>query len=386
MTELPKPDSVFNEEYNAKAKSLYRLVYDAQSSANNKKELIYCRIVGYLLLHPINLTARGAVLNELASIHGLDGTQPSFKIYELGKMYLEHLIRPFRKHKGKSPFSSSHVSRPSFDRQREDTKAILQDNPTSHTTAKKKALMRDGYRCIISGRFDRSSLVESEALRKAVYSSWTNDEIRHVATECAHIFADATNAGITGDSEAQSQKREIFWTILEKFGYPKFSEELNGPGIHRLDNVMTLDHNAHDPFDELALWLEAVDGVPNTYKIQTSYTPEMIKGLDLPTHVTFSHQSALRVDPSLAMEPKFPDNLPLPNPEYLHIHASVCKIAHMSGAAGYIDYIFRKMEDIGVLSEDGTSADVIEGALSFLTNAPRSVAISAFRRVSGLQK
>lgn len=94
MTELPKPDSVFNEEYNAKAKSLYRLVYDAQSSANNKKELIYCRIVGYLLLHPINLTARGAVLNELASIHGLDGTQPSFKIYELGKMYLEHLIRP----------------------------------------------------------------------------------------------------------------------------------------------------------------------------------------------------------------------------------------------------------------------------------------------------
>lgn len=107
MTELPKPDLVFGEDFDANTKSLYRLIYDAQSSADNREELVCSRIVGYLLLHPISSTARGAVLKELASIVGLHDAQTSSKIHELGKMYLDHLIRPCESSFSYSPQSPS---------------------------------------------------------------------------------------------------------------------------------------------------------------------------------------------------------------------------------------------------------------------------------------
>jgi HNH endonuclease len=34
-------------------------------------------------------------------------------------------------------------------------------------------------------------------------------------------------------------------------------DELNGPDIHRLENVMTLETGIHTLFDNLKLWLDA---------------------------------------------------------------------------------------------------------------------------------
>ena len=61
-----------------------------------------------------------------------------------------------------------------------------------------------------------------------------------------------------------------------------------------------------------------------------------------------------------------PAYLPLPNPRYLEIHAVCCRVAHMSGAAKYLDMVVRSVEEIGVLAEDGGSADVLVHALSRL--------------------
>ena len=41
-------------------------------------------------------------------------------------------------------------------------------------------------------------------------------------------------------------------------------EELIGSGIHRLENVLTLNSNAHILFDTLKLWLEPVEAVSNS--------------------------------------------------------------------------------------------------------------------------
>ena len=49
------------------------------------------------------------------------------------------------------------------------------------------------------------------------------------------------------------------WTILERFGNMKAFDELNyGSGIHRLENVLTLNHDVHFMFDTFRLWLEPV--------------------------------------------------------------------------------------------------------------------------------
>ena len=59
-----------------------------------------------------------------------------------------------------------------------------------------------------------------------------------------------------------------------------------------------------------------------------------------------------------------PENLPLPSPEYLKIHAACAKIAHMSGAGEYIDQILEELEDAKVLSEDGASAELLKHLLT----------------------
>lgn len=57
-------------------------------------------------------------------------------------------------------------------------------------------------------------------------------------------------------------------------------------------------------------------------------------------------------------------NLELPDSKYLRLHAAVCRVAHMSGVAGYLQSIDREVEETRVLSHDGTSADVLASRLS----------------------
>jgi hypothetical protein len=61
----------------------------------------------------------------------------------------------------------------------------------------------------------------------------------------------------------------------------------------------------------------------DTYRLRT-WDPGMAALLHLPPVPIITFTST---DP----------NLPLPNPEYLKLHAAVCRVAFMSGAAGYLD-------------------------------------------------
>ena len=68
-----------------------------------------------------------------------------------------------------------------------------------------------------------------------------------------------------------------------------------------------------------------------------------------------------------------PEHLPVPAPELLALHATCCKVAHLSGAAEYIDRLYRDADEIGVLSGDGTSGDMLGYALLSLSNSMVSV-------------
>ncbi|KAH0834654.1 hypothetical protein J3R83DRAFT_10164 [Lanmaoa asiatica] len=62
-----------------------------------------------------------------------------------------------------------------------------------------------------------------------------------------------------------------------------------------------------------------------------------------------------------------PERLPVPAPELLALHATCCKDPHLSGAAEYIDEIYRDADQIGVLSADGASGDILDYMLSSLS-------------------
>ena len=45
---------------------------------------------------------------------------------------------------------------------------------------------------------------------------------------------------------------------MQRFGYDV--KKLNGPDVHSLFNVMTMEKNVHDWFDRLDMWFESTVG------------------------------------------------------------------------------------------------------------------------------
>ncbi|CDO74379.1 hypothetical protein BN946_scf184816.g2 [Trametes cinnabarina] len=169
-------------------------------------------------------------------------------------------------------------------------------------------------------------------------------------TQCSHIFPEALGNIEVGGATAKEYEAATVWTILKRFGYEDICTELasavQGANLHRLENILTLDMRIHHMFDKLKLWFEAVEGQPNCYNIELA--PSLGRPPFIPRRVQFvSHHPGL----------------PLPSPRYLEVHAACCRIAHMSGAAEYLDLIYRRMEELQVLANNGGSADVLTFAL-----------------------
>ncbi len=47
------------------------------------------------------------------------------------------------------------------------------------------------------------------------------------------------------------------WAVMSRFGHETLPDDLNGPNVHRLENVMTMAPNVHTLFDQLMIWLTA---------------------------------------------------------------------------------------------------------------------------------
>jgi hypothetical protein len=58
------------------------------------------------------------------------------------------------------------------------------------------------------------------------------------------------------------------------------------------------------------------------------------------------------------------NNLPLPDPRYLALHAACANVAHLSGAGEYIDSVDRDIDAIRVLVKDGSSNMVLAKAMT----------------------
>jgi hypothetical protein len=112
------------------------------------------------------------------------------------------------------------------------------------------------------------------AKRAKIMKASLPDPPRLCVTNAAHIFSESTNTDLDDEknilcivgsySDMQSFVFERDYassisTVMERFGQRGFMDELDGSNIHRLANIMTLDHLHHTSFDNLSLWLEPDD-------------------------------------------------------------------------------------------------------------------------------
>ncbi|KAJ7766491.1 hypothetical protein DFH07DRAFT_737067, partial [Mycena maculata] len=185
-----------------------------------------------------------------------------------------------------------------------------------------QALLRDDLKCLLTGMYDEGELLKAPAKAKAIKEADPNAEA--VATNCAHILSCMSlTLSITASSMISSRAGSPALQMIQRYGglSEEVMDSLNGNGIHQLGNVLTISIAAHDSFDSLRLWLEKIDVcAPLKVKIPRL---EMPKSQYL-SPVTF--KSAVR-------------DGTLPNPKFISVHAAVCRVAHMSGAADYIKFV-----------------------------------------------
>lgn len=174
MSKLPSAKEVLNGIDEEHVKVIYSTVLDAESAAvaavnaggpprataGHGANLVYSRVVGYLILYPLNHQARVQVVKEVIMSRDIYAGNLNESIYELGKHYTLHFIRPctpsfsffqkkkirqysyvnvsiVRKEDRPTPHSSQHVSAPSFCRpQDEIVNDLLQHSPLDGKTAR----------------------------------------------------------------------------------------------------------------------------------------------------------------------------------------------------------------------------------------------------------
>jgi hypothetical protein len=95
-------------------------------------------------------------------------------------------------------------------------------------------------------------------------------------------------------------------------------------------------------------------GAPNTYTVCSTENLAFLNALPPARQVHFTTDT----------------DQELPDPRYLKLHAAVCRVAHMSGAAGYLDLCDREYEEQGrhgVMAHDGSSARLLESRLQMMS-------------------
>ncbi|KAH8828744.1 hypothetical protein DL96DRAFT_1595475 [Flagelloscypha sp. PMI_526] len=339
MTALPNSNNVSLDGNDLNAYDVC-LAFESHSVHNSlTQDIMHARVLGYLILHAPSDNAR----HEIAKvIHSCD--RDYVLLSQLGESFINYFIRPFMRSRGSTPDSST-PSRRSFDEDKNDRpRTTITEAPKSHAEAKQQALIRDSYRCIVTGRYDVNAPNLTEEVAIAAGGA--------VHTLCAHIVPELESTNLKVEvkdrdefsDEQTVDKRDYsakVLAVLNHFGYRP--SELSGPKLHSLFNVITLEHNMYDLFDRMEMWFERTD-TPHCYKIRTN---KRIYGT--PDTATFVSSD--------------PAQFTLPSPELLALHATCAQVAHLSGAGERVDRILEDLESMGVLAENGAPAEHLYHAM-----------------------
>ncbi|KAF8120382.1 hypothetical protein EV363DRAFT_1190685, partial [Boletus edulis] len=218
------------------------------------------------------------------------------------------------------PVPSSHPSQPSFD----SLEDMIRDSMGNDYQACMKvcALARDGYQCLLTGMIDHTSYIKCVGLQAKA----EHEKLPLARLEVAHILNEPTTQGNDPEGDSSSAL-----AILESFGFSEFSDKFNkSEGIHEVWNLLSLEHNVHQRFDNFELWFEATEEL-HCYKVCFS---------DEQDRVSFTSKSSrLCIDSFVVDFSSKDEQLPPPHPLLLALHATCARVAHMSGATEFFDQI-----------------------------------------------
>ncbi|KAJ7486005.1 hypothetical protein B0H11DRAFT_1721899 [Mycena galericulata] len=365
LSALSATDTAFDDDGISVWKTLLaaeRIMIEESRASQLKSLLVGVRVVGHFLCEFWKaqgnslIGGRGpydTLLKEIQSC-GASPSSPASrqelvasytKISDLGIHYQKHLMRVFRQH-GSLPKVSQHPSRPSMDTLMEDIVQQIKNADHSQLSVKRPALARDGFKCVVSGLIDNASY-------KAFPAAFPENSTT-CKTQCSHIFSEAAQ---DGDNKVSFADDRYHFHCLSSFKtqYAGAAMAILKIGVNTLPNVVTMDSELHNMWDDLEFWFEEVIDQPNTYNVVAALSSFWTMVQRPKQQVTFT------VDPKFAAKCKAEGVTPeLPSRGLLAIRAAVSRVAHMSGAAEQYEIIMQYRETSTVIAYDGGSAEYLQ--------------------------
>ncbi|KAF5310131.1 hypothetical protein D9619_010377 [Psilocybe cf. subviscida] len=354
--------------FNANGNQIWALLLEAEQEALTKSvtdqpqyddSLIAIRVLGFLLkdlwtnARKWNLgdTAYSKMVEEINTIDMGRKDKQFDALVELGLIYRNRLFQVFHCNAGPGPTPSRTKSRSTLDVMRERIIHDLKNTPPTKYNVRKQALLRDGFKCVVSGIFD---LETWSALSPDAKPLHARERLSY--TQTTSLFPQCVQGG-PKESSASAH------ALLSMFGLESQATALAGAGVDSLHNLITLETSLHAMFDTFDLWLEPVEGQEHTYEVCCPIADErdLLVG-PLPSHIT------LRVEASA--EAKAAEEnlvLGLPDPHLMAVRAICARVANLSGATRQMERILADIEDSTVLADNGSMATLLATRLAMIS-------------------
>ena len=133
---------------------------------------------------------------------------------------------------------------------------------------------------------------------------------------------------------------------MRTLGYTDIVDDFVGTAdkVHSLDNVMIMLPDLRVHFDRLSMWFEPIE----VSAVQLYRTMVNLHSQDACNRYRVCSPWVLPYGLVAGQEVTFkstdPDRLPLPNREYLRIHAACCRVVHLSGACLIFDQLEKDID------------------------------------------
>ncbi|KAH8804193.1 hypothetical protein DL96DRAFT_1631437 [Flagelloscypha sp. PMI_526] len=255
-------------------------------------------------------------------------------LWALGVAYRNNIIRFFRSNAAAQIHIPPSDDPPqSFDEHRESTltrqqstislppEMAIRASPISNSDAKNIALIRDGYRCMLSGAIDLSTACRYDEVADLPGAT--------SSTKAVPLFPRSAE-------EMNEEQAPAALAILKLFRLDAEIESILDYEVNNPRNILTLEYSLCRMFNRFDLWLEEVAVKPNTYDVIVApakrhrYSTLTFR---LPSRIEFT------VAEKVLQECKELDILPpaLPDSRLIALRASCSRIVQLSGAAEQID-------------------------------------------------
>jgi hypothetical protein len=129
--------------------------------------------------------------------------------------------------------------------------SIESSSRSGQSFLKQQCLRRDGYRCVVTGDFDK--------VKTPNHLGPKEHKDRYTRTECAHILPFALRKFEEKNATQTKNKATIWWALYQYF--PCLKGKIGAESINQPQNAMTMTFHLHDEFERFDWALRATEEV-----------------------------------------------------------------------------------------------------------------------------